>query len=190
VVEFRECSKSGYRPRTMQNASADATIAIAVNFNTAGERLTKTSVLTQGKMYIPLDANDFECRPDRIEKIVSRLNTVEAKSLNIAGNGIYTIAGKYTQEQVDDFTYNLLKAVTSSPNLLNNITLIRTGGQTGFDEAGAKAGIRLAIPTLVLAPKSWTFRNSRGIDISDKSQFIARFGYQEESSPDLSLFFR
>ena len=43
--------------------------------------------------------------------------------------------GKYTQEQVDQFTYNLLKAIIESPKLEIKIGSIRTGGQTGFDEA-------------------------------------------------------
>jgi len=89
--------------------------------------------------------------------------------------------GKYTQEQVDDFTYELLKQVIDSPNLKTKIESIRTGGQTGFDEAGTKAGIKLGLPTLTLAPKGWTFRNVNGRDISNESLFKARFN--QESKP-------
>ena len=101
-------------------------------------------------------------------------------SLNIAGNGIYTLKGKYTQEEVDEFTYKLLKAVVESPELENKILSIRTGGQTGFDEAGAKAGMRLGIPTMILAPKGWKFRNAKGQDISDEKAFKDRF---KEAAP-------
>ena len=96
-------------------------------------------------------------------------------SLNIAGNGIYTMKGKYTQEQVDDFTYELLNRVINSPNLKTKIESIRSGGQTGFDEAGTKAGIKLGLPTLTLAPKGWKFRDINGVDISNEQQFKKRF---------------
>ena len=178
-IEFQE-ETSGtslsemYRNRTIKNASADATIALAVDFTTAGEKLTKSSVNNQNKKYIPIDANNLEVTQERVNKIVSELNSVNAKTLNIAGNGIYTMK-QYTQKQIDDFTYNLLKAVVESPNLKNKIESIRTGGQTGFDEAGAKAGKKLGIKTLVLAPKGFTFRNANNEDISDEQQFKDRF---------------
>ena len=164
-----------YRNRTIKNASADATIAIAVNFETPGEKLTKSSVVNQGKKYIPIDAKVLEVTESRVNKVVDMLNSVNAKTLNIAGNGIYTMKGLYTQEQLDEFSYQLLKAITESPNLKNKIVSIRSGGQTGFDEAGAKAGIRLGIPTTVLAPKGWSFRNIDSMDISNEKMFKERF---------------
>jgi len=175
AIDFQEDPNSGYAARTKINASADATIALAVDFNSAGEKLTKSSVLGQGKQYIAIDANSMEVTDKRVNKIVDMLNAVAAKTLNIAGNGIYTMKGKYTQQQVDDFTYRLLKAVVESPNLKNKIISIRTGGQTGFDEAGAKTGIKLGIPTTVLAPRGWKFRNISGQDISNEKAFKARF---------------
>ena len=174
-ISFKEDSSSGYKARTEKNASADATIAIAVDFTSAGERLTKSSVQKQGKKYIPINANDDVLTQERVDKAVDKLNSVNAKTLNIAGNGIYTMKGKYTQQQVDDFTYELLKNIINSPRLKNKIISIRTGGQTGFDEAGAKAGIRLGIPTSILAPKGWKYRDESGKDLSGETQFKARF---------------
>jgi len=175
-IDFQEEPTTGYRERTIKNASADATIAIAVDFTSAGEKLTKSSVLNQNKKYIPIDVNEYLSADGMTAfKIVQQLNSANAKSLNIAGNGIYTMKGKYTQEQIDTYTYELLKAVVESPNLKNKITSIRTGGQTGFDEAGAKAGIKLGIPTSILAPKGWKFRNTSGADISNEQEFKARF---------------
>ncbi len=189
-INFQEEPTSGYRNRTIKNASADATIALAVDFNSAGERLTKSSVLNQGKKYISVDANSLNISEERVNNIVNALNKVNAKTLNIAGNGIYTMKGKYTQEQLDEFTFQLLSAVLNSPKLKNKIESIRSGGQTGFDEAGAKAGIRLGLPTTVLAPKGWLFRNSSGADIGNEQQFKERFGVTKESpkSSQLSLF--
>jgi len=180
TIHFEEDTSSGYAERTKKNASADATIAIAANFSSAGEKLTKNSVIQQGKKYIAIDANKLTVTKDRVNKIVEQLNSVKARTLNIAGNGIYTLKGKYTQEEVDEFTYKLLKAVVESPELENKILSIRTGGQTGFDEAGAKAGMRLGIPTMILAPKGWKFRNTKGQDISDEKAFKDRF---KEAAP-------
>ena len=108
--------------------------------------------------------------------IIRSIDSDTTQTLNIAGNGIYTMKGKYTQEQIDEFTYKLLGRVYSE----HGFKSIRTGGQTGFDEAGAKAGIRLGIPTLVLAPKGWKFRNINGVDISNEKLFKERFQVQPQ----------
>jgi hypothetical protein len=176
-IDFKEDTNTGYVERTKQNASADATIHLAVDFNTSGEKLTKKSVNEQRKAYLPIVTNSLEINQNIIDSIVGNLNAVNAKTLNIAGNGIYDMK-QYTQEQVDKFTYQLLKAVTESSNLRNKIESIRTGGQTGFDESGAKAGQRLGIPTLILAPKGWKFRDINGKDISNEQQFKDRFKVQ------------
>lgn len=174
MITFEEDSAFGYKMRTIKNASADATIAIAVDFNTAGEKLTKTSVLAQGKKYIKVDANK-SISLELLRKIINDLNSVGAKTLNIAGNGIYTVKGKFTQDDIDDFTYRLLKLVTESPELKNPIENMRSGGQTGFDEAGIKAAVKLGIPVTVLAPRGFKFRNIDGDDIVDKELFMKRF---------------
>jgi hypothetical protein len=185
-IDFQEEPTSGYRNRTVKNASADVTIAFAVDFNSAGEKLTKKSVLEQGKKYVPIDVSKgLEISQERIDKIIEFINRMEPSlygfSLNIAGNGIYTMKGKYTQEQIDTFTYETLNKILNSPKLQNTFESIRSGGQTGFDEAGAKAGIKLGLPTTILAPKGWTFRNINGQDISNEEQFKARF---EDSSEE------
>lgn len=181
---FEEEQTSGYRERTIKNASADATIAIASDFNSAGEKLTKNSVLGQGKKYIPIDFNGKVKQSD-VDNIVKELNSLnktdlftkdEGIKLNIAGNGIYTLKGAANQDQVDEYTHELLKRVIQSPNLKVKIRSIRSGGQTGFDEAGIKAGKRLGLPTKVLAPRGYTFRNINGQDISNEKQFKQRFG--------------
>ena len=190
-IDFQEEPTEGYKNRTVKNASADATIALAYDFTSAGEKLTKSSVIDQNKKYIPLsipkktdtsDVNNASIKT-QIDIIVNALNSVNAKTLNIAGNGIYTMkdAG-WNQEEVDLMTYRILKGVLESPNLKNKIVSIRSGGQTGFDEAGAKAGIMLGIPTSILAPKGWKFRNESGTDISNEQQFKARFNNNQPSS--------
>lgn len=205
-IQFEEEPSDSYPERTRKNAAADATIVLASDFSSPGEKLTYGSVVSQGNKYIPLnistvsqtvehkssnspsrvvptDNMGLQVTQARVDHIVNELNAKGAKSLNIAGNGIYSLTG-YTQKQVDDFMYSLLKAVVESPNLATKITSIRSGGQTGIDEAGAKAGIKLGIPTTVLAPKGWKYRMKKGAenDISDERGFKARFGNVETVS--------
>lgn len=175
-ITFEEEQTHGYKARTIKNASADATIAIAVNFNSPGERLTKSSVLSQRKLYIHIDVSDeFPNIETIVNGIIDSLNSYNVKTLNVAGNSICSVKGKYNQVGIDLFVYELLKAIVKSDRLKTKIIHIRTGGQTGFDEAGAKAGLKLGIPTTVLAPNGWLFRDISGNDISDEKQFKERF---------------
>jgi hypothetical protein len=185
TINFQEEPTSGYRNRTIKNASADATIAIAYDFNSAGEKLTKSSVLNQNKKYLPVSTDVFSSKNDVAStagKIAQELNKLPNNeiTLNIAGNGIYTLKGTMSQSAADNFTLELLEEVQKRLNPEKKIVSLRTGGQTGFDEAGAKAGIKLGIPTTILAPKGWTFRNIAGQDISNEQQFKARFDKFEE----------
>lgn len=170
LVKFEEHPSPNYPDRTSVNAKADATIAMAVNFSSKGEMRTHTEVEKAKKKYIPVSISNLEVTPTLVNTIVKELNSVHARSLNIAGNGIYE-QGIAPQEQLDQFVYELLSEVVKQ----HPIQSIRTGGQTGIDEAGAKAGIRLGIPTTILAPKGWKFRDASDKDISNEQQFKQRF---------------
>lgn len=128
-----------------------------------------------------LDSNFIKVLAASYTKVSKELGKFKQNNkeiiLNVAGNGIYSMPD-YTQEQVDNFTYELLKAVISSPNLKVNISLIRSGGQSGFDEAGIKAGMKLGIPTYILAPKKWqymTITDGKKDSISNEAKFKERF---------------
>lgn len=189
-TSFEVSTSAGYAPRTRKNASADATIALAVDFTTAGEKLTRRSVEEQQKKYIstniPVTKGKLVPSQKTVDRIVDELNSVNAKTLNIAGNGIYTMLKHgYTQEDVDTLTFNLLSKVINSPKLNTKIESIRSGGQTGFDEAGIKAAQKLGIKSTVLAPKGWSFRNASGQDINNEQAFKERFGIVEGNQLDL-----
>lgn len=99
-------------------------------------------------------------------------------TLNIAGNGIYTLmkaGSKITQEQLDKFVYEMLYAIITHPEFAFNVKMIRSGGQSGGDLSGNRAALKLGIPTKVLAPKGWLYREIEGIDISDEIKFKERF---------------
>jgi len=174
-IIFLEEKSRGYKVRTIKNASADVTIAMAIDFNSAGEKLTKQSVIFQKKKYIPIRLNTLQITDELVNSIIEELNLIKAKTINIAGNGLYTFKNIYNQEQLDKYVHELLSKVLLSNKLVNKIETIRSGGQTGIDESGAKAGIKLNIPTIVLAPKGWKFRDMYGNDISNEILFKKRF---------------
>lgn len=182
MIEFIECQKEGYAARTIENASADVTIAFAMDFNTPGEKLTKKAVLEQKKIYVPIDVfnndNDFaDLHRERTNRIVDALK--DAKTLNVAGNGLYTLVkyGFVNQEDVDRCCMLYLKWSIERLHHLGRfkLELIRSGGQTGFDEAGLKCAEKMGIRTLCLAPKGWRFINEKGISYENETLFKNRF---------------
>jgi hypothetical protein len=191
-IIFNQSSSEDYNERTNINANADVTIAFAMDFTTAGERVTKKYVENNNKLYIPIDMKNL--KGVTVEEIANKIvNDINKKynslskrdiSINIAGNGIYTFE-KYNinQNRIDSFIYNVLRNVVNNPKLNVKVNLIRSGGQTGADESGAKAGKQLGIKTIVLAPKGYRFRRSDNKDIFSESEFKSRFGeYQTSSS--------
>ena len=172
MIHFRECPDAGYKPRTIENASADATIAFAIDFYTAGEILTRNSVREQGKVYYAVTLGPAMPSMTDILFCSTIFNKHKVQSLNIAGNGIYTMKNKIPQEVLDEKIYEFLRLLFLK--LDNPIAIIRSGGQTGADEAGIKAAERLGIDSLVYAPKGWRFRGMDG-DIADEAKFKERF---------------
>jgi hypothetical protein len=185
-THLSEHASPGYRGRTMVNASADVTIAFASDFNTAGEKLTRSSVLKQGKIYAPVRYLGQFAGDTAVQSVVAALNSVgkERVCVNIAGNGIYTLKDLGDQAAVDAYTMDFLTRVVRSPDLRVTIESVRSGGQTGFDESGIKAARALGFDTTVLAPNGWKFRDKSGSDISDETAFRARFQTKREQFID------
>jgi hypothetical protein len=166
MLTINNCSEPGYAARTKQNASNAFTLAVALDFNTAGERCTKKYAVE----YFPirLDGEFWKYDlADARKQWESSVYTV----LNIAGNGIYSFETA-TQSDLNAFMITVFKEMF----VYKKPTLIRSGGQTGIDEAGIFAGNSLGFETMVLAPNDWTFRNKAGVDISDEKLFKQRFG--------------
>lgn len=180
-IKFFEDSSSGYKSRTMRNASADVTIAIAMNFKSSGEICTHNCVKEQGKLLVSVDLNNRVITKERIDGIVNKLNTIEKDeiTMNIAGNGMFTMKGAISQQEVDDFTLELLSKVIAHPKFKKKVLTLQSGGQTGADEAGAKAGVALGIPTFIIAPKTWKYRGADGVDIADEKLFKLRYSKSE-----------
>jgi len=90
-------------------------------------------------------------------------------SINVAGNSLRSL--DMEQIEVDQLVYDAIQNLSGK----TNIAEIRSGGQSGVDEAAIKAAVELGIPAKVLAPKGWLFLDKSGYK-SGEAAFKARFG--------------
>lgn len=179
---FSTSSSTSYPERTRENVNwSDITIALAEDFNTAGERLTRSVSGFKYVSYTLTDSANAQAIADDIyNQMVAKGRTKDLK-LNIAGNGIYTLTKP--QEYYNDL---LTKVISILQSKGVTISAIRSGGQTGIDEAGIIAAQRLNIPSIVHSTSDFKYRSKSGIDISSESGFKSRFQQQaniEEAVP-------
>ena len=177
MIKFAESNNTNYPATTIFNCkNSDLTIAFAVDFNTRGQLLTKRLA---GDKYVAISLINFNLDDDRINQICNKIESIICFSnkkdiiINIAGNGTYT-PEMPNQQLLDEFIHEILKRIFN--NLFGyKIVLIRSGGQSGVDESGAKAGYKLSIEVEVLAPKDWRFKNSENKTIYGMDKFLERF---------------
>lgn len=164
----------GYSARTQANARmSSVTLALAENFSTAGEKATRSAA---GSKYIGVLIGGGRTAQEIGAEVLSMLreksNGFIPKNvhLNIAGNGIYTLSG--TQEEYDRLLTDVLKYL-----LENGVTFteVRSGGQTGIDEAGIKAAQNLGLNWKILAPAGYQYRTKTANIKGDVAGFTNRF---------------
>lgn len=147
-----------YAPRTGENArGADVTVAFAVDFSTAGERLTQREA---GARYVGIAYGED---PVTAASVLAKFMAArKGSSLNVAGNGVYTLkAHGVSQAQANQWVFEVLsKVLEQTP-----ISALRSGGQTGIDQAGLVAALALGIPAYGLYPKSFRRRNADGDEV-------------------------
>lgn len=184
-IVFAE-SSGGYQKRTYENANADDvdfTLAFAADFSTYGERATAKaagdSLIPVELPIIPEKGIDLSAKAVKaavdiiIESLPEEFRKGESFGVNIAGNGLYTLAAKGAdQQQCDEFVTKVLVGLQKKGVVISSV---RTGGQTGIDEAGAVAGIILDLPVVVNAPAGWQMRDAAGHDTKDEAAFKQRF---------------
>lgn len=182
---FSVSSSTSYPVRTRENAEwSDITIALAEDFSTAGERLTQRVAGTKYVSHSLSSSNNPQAIADSIYDQIASKGKVKDLKLNIAGNGIYTL------NQPQEYYNNLLTEVLSILQSKGvTISAIRSGGQTGIDEAGIIAAQRLGIPSIVHTTSDFKFRGKDNKDISDEARFKNRFSQQsaEEMLDDALL---
>ncbi|HGO9799636.1 TPA: hypothetical protein ACLEB8_004824 [Pseudomonas aeruginosa] len=165
LLRIEQHESNRYPPRTWVNAtSADLTVAIAVDFTTKGEQLTKRAA---GDSFIalPLQGDPIEAA----RSLWKALRQRDARTLNIAGNGISTMAKHgWTQEQINAWVYQVISTVHQH----HPISFIRSGGQTGADVAGLVAAYALGIDCLGLYPKRFLQRSIDNVDVRRSAEVI------------------
>ena len=95
---MKEHSSSSYKERTWDNVrEADATIRLAANFNSAGEKCTLNAIKALGKPHLDVDMNN----PPAIQEVVKWIREQKVKTLNIAGNSEQSVPG--IEAKVQDY---------------------------------------------------------------------------------------
>lgn len=178
-------SKGDYPVRTRENANwSDITLSLATDFNTRGEQLTKEAAKDKYvSSILPRESNNnvlaynnenaYEYQANQIYKQLKAKGKLNNIKLNIAGNGIYSLKNFATQKELNEYITNVIKTLQ---NLGVTISEIRSGGQTGVDEAGIIAAKNLGIKWSINAPNGFKFRDINGKDIPNRKQFLDRFG--------------
>jgi hypothetical protein len=168
-VIVQEDKSDKYPPRTYFNAkSADITLALAIDMDTFGEKLTHKAA---GEKYIGFLLDENTNGIEIGKKIIHFMQEKKAKSMNIAGNGIYTFAQKgYSQEHINSFVCDIVEYVHQN----YGIEKIYTGGQTGVDLAGAISAEYLQIPALITLPKGYRQRLADGKDITQTREDVEK----------------
>lgn len=190
-IRFLESESPNYADRTSKNAkAADITLAVAIDYDTPGERATRREA---GSRYIqiPINADGVGFQSVKAEAGLAALEFIDKVSeaglpmdgvtINVAGNGMSTF-GRFDipQENVDAFMTEFIRQVVADGRM--TISGIRSGGQTGVDEAGIKAAVLNGIDAVVLAPKGWRMRGADGRDTLDEAAFKERFAAAIEAS--------
>lgn len=172
-LEISEHASSHYAPRTWVNAtSASLTVAFAMDFSSAGEKLTHKAA---GGKYVALDL----LWPALVSaKVLYQAMRHHGTTLNIAGNGLHTLSKHgWRQEAVDRHVFNVLKLCHQHLP----ISSIRSGGQTGVDEAGLISAMALNIPATALLPRGYRQRSAMGIDMSN-DPMVLRSQWQQRAT--------
>lgn len=168
MINIREHSSSSYAPRTWHNAAQGVTLAIAVDFSTAGEKLTTKASQKNGIIHVDaLNFADNWLQSSR--ELYKLLRDQDLRVVNIAGNGIYTYARKgFTQEGVN----SMVRMILDQVNRHWKLDHVVSGGQTGADIAGLIAAAHLDIDCTGMWPKGYKMRFGDGIDVTHTPEQI------------------
>lgn len=167
TLTIKEHKSSSYAPRTYYNASQGCTIAIAVDFSTAGEKLTHKAA-GERIVQIPFTMDYVEAA----RKLYSLLKKYDCHVVNVAGNGIYTLS-KYAVDQhsANVYVYSILSLVHKHWT----IEKVVSGGQTGIDTAGLVAACVLDIDCEGTWPKGYKMRFEDKQDVEKGHDWIEKW---------------
>jgi hypothetical protein len=87
---MQEHSSPAYPPRTEANVrDSDATLRLATNFKSAGEKCTLKAIKWHNKPYLDIDINN----PLEVQQVCKWIIDNKIKILNVAGNSEFTSPG-------------------------------------------------------------------------------------------------
>jgi len=181
--EIMEDTDRNYAHRTRTNAAwSDITLAVAVDMKSPGEITTKKAA---GKKYVGYELIKSmsaplaypmmvaACAIDICDKLYMHPDFRAGIKLNIAGNS--HIAFKQvgiSTHHLQELFRQVLSTLVSSGMAPSEV---RSGGQTGADEAAIKAAQSLGLKCSILAPKDYRMHYEKGFEIENKECFINRF---------------
>lgn len=179
-----EDSARNYGHRTRANAAwSDITLALATDFSSPGEITTRRAAgdkylryqLTHNLKKLVTFTQDGEREAAKIAKMLHSHTRFKEEGirLNIAGNGLVTLR----KSGIDTKTvaYFLHRVFAACKNEGVKILEVRSGGQSGVDEAGIIAAQKSNLPCSILAPKGFRWRDKKGDEKEGKSSFVKRF---------------
>jgi hypothetical protein len=165
-ITLKEHASSGYRERTKLNAdNADLTIAFTVDEHTAGERLTRSLATEARYGRIDLNITSSTSAAKRIQYLINtKLCGKPCEVINIAGNGIYTLANHgWTQDRINIYLRDVFVDLRDKLNCMPSIGF-RSGGQTGVDIACAVAAHSIGVDAIITFPKGFRQRGADKLD--------------------------
>ena len=181
---FLEDTDRNFGHRTWRNAEwSDITLALATDFTSPGEITTSNAA---GKKYIgyPIPRNlekmtyynmDLLREAEKVARLIADHPCCKAEGirLNIAGNGAATLKRDGIKtDSVKAFISDILGACET---LGVKILEVRSGGQTGVDEAAIKAAQQRRMKCSILAPKGFRMRDADGRNLEGRELFVNRF---------------
>lgn len=96
MFDMLEHTSPAYAPRTSSNVAAgDATLRIAMDFESAGEKTTWAAIVKYRKPYLDVTITSFDgIVPDRLfDEVANWIRDKRIVTLNVAGNSEWTAPG-------------------------------------------------------------------------------------------------
>lgn len=186
-----------YASRTEKNAKwSDITLAFAVNPESQGELETRNAA---GSKYLgvklpePQDGDGIKIddpafMEETAHAVVSWIKarddfqSINRKGIliNVAGNRLSILERSgIDQKMIDNLLEHVLRTLMTEGI---NIEEIRSGGQSGVDEAAIHAAQRLGKTCSILCPGNYRFSDSKGVEHSGYQAFAARFQTNNDNS--------
>ena len=179
-----EDSARNYGHRTWANAAwSDITLALATDFSSPGEITTRRAAgdkylryqLTRNLKSLTTFGQEGRKAARQIARMIREHTCYKEDGirLNIAGNGLVTLLKSGVDTRTVAAFIGLIFSACKEEGV--KILEVRSGGQSGVDEAGIIAAQRAQMQCSILAPKGFRWRDKKGDEKEGKTAFVNRF---------------